>query len=155
MTVSILRHYSTITAQKTTQLRTTQLTLALLKPDICADKSLIPKIQHTMAEHQLDIVQSRDVLWTEQEAGRFYAEHEGKFFYHRLCGYMTSGPFQAYILSSSDAIKKWRSLIGPTHPVRARIHQPDTLRALYGLTDTRNSFHGSGKSFISNWGVFF
>ncbi|CAO3595083.1 unnamed protein product [Absidia cylindrospora] len=56
---------------------------------------------------------------------------------------MTSGPFQAYILSSSDAIKKWRSLIGPTHPVRARIHQPDTLRALYGLTDTRNSFHGS------------
>ena len=26
----------------------------------------------------------------------------------------------------------------------ARIHQPATLRALYGLTDTRNSFHGSG-----------
>ena len=31
---------------------------------------------------------------------------------------------------------------------RARIHQPDTLRALYGLTDTRNSFHGSGKKKI-------
>ncbi|ORE18378.1 kinase-like protein, partial [Rhizopus microsporus] len=69
----------------------------------------------------------------------------GKFFYHRLCGYMTSGPFHAMILSSPNAIKEWRSLIGPTHPVRARIHQPDTLRALYGLTDTRNSFHGSGK----------
>lgn len=27
---------------------------------------------------------------------------------------------------------------------RARVDQPETLRALYGLTDTRNSFHGSG-----------
>jgi hypothetical protein len=26
----------------------------------------------------------------------------------------------------------------------ARVNQPETLRALYGLTDTRNSFHGSG-----------
>jgi nucleoside diphosphate kinase len=29
--------------------------------------------------------------------------------------------------------------------IRARVNQPNTLRALYGLTDTRNSFHGSGK----------
>ncbi|KAI8082806.1 nucleoside diphosphate kinase [Halteromyces radiatus] len=139
MTISLLRKYSTTT----TKHQTTQLTLALLKPDICADKLLIPKIQQAMKDHQLDIVQHRDVLWTEKEAGKFYAEHKGKFFYHRLCGYMTSGPFQAYILSSPNAIKEWRSLIGPTHPVRARIYQPDTLRALYGLTDTRNSFHGS------------
>ncbi|KAI9305222.1 nucleoside diphosphate kinase [Cunninghamella echinulata] len=121
----------------------TQLTLALLKPDICADVSLIPKIQTAMANHHLDIIQQREVLWTEQQAGEFYAEHKGKFFYERLCGYMTSGPFKAYILSSPNAIKEWRSLIGPTHPVRARIFQPQTLRSLYGLTDTRNSFHGS------------
>ncbi|KAG0170563.1 Nucleoside diphosphate kinase 6 [Apophysomyces sp. BC1015] len=56
---------------------------------------------------------------------------------------MTSGPFEALILCSPNAIKEWRALIGPTHPCRARINQPNTLRALYGLTDTRNSFHGS------------
>ncbi|KAI8078289.1 kinase-like domain-containing protein, partial [Gilbertella persicaria] len=67
-----------------------------------------------------------------------------KFFYHRLCGYMTSGPFTAMILASPNAIQDWRALIGPTHPVRARVNQPNTLRAHYGLTDTRNSFHGSG-----------
>jgi nucleoside diphosphate kinase len=29
-----------------------------------------------------------------------------------------SGPFKAMILSSPNAIKEWRGLIGPTHPVR-------------------------------------
>ncbi|KAI8388173.1 nucleoside diphosphate kinase [Radiomyces spectabilis] len=120
-----------------------QLTLALLKPDICANASLPPKVYEAIANRSLTIVKQRDVLWTEAQAGAFYAEHQGKFFYQRLCGYMTSGPFQALILSGPDAIKEWRSLIGPTHPVRARIHQPTTLRSLYGLTDTRNSFHGS------------
>ncbi|KAG2218197.1 hypothetical protein INT45_006832 [Circinella minor] len=122
---------------------TKQLTLALLKPDICANAALPPKIFEAIKSRNLDIVKQRQVLWKEEDAGTFYAEHKGKFFYQRLCGYMTSGPFQALILSSPNAIKEWRALIGPTHPVRARINQPDTLRALYGLTDTRNSFHGS------------
>ncbi|KAI8385786.1 nucleoside diphosphate kinase [Blakeslea trispora] len=120
-----------------------QVTLALLKPDICANPALLPKIKEAIQHQQLEIVKERQVLWTEEDAGQFYAEHKGKFFYDRLCGYMTSGPFTAMILASPDAIKDWRALIGPTHPVRARINQPDTLRALYGLTDTRNSFHGS------------
>ncbi|KAF7730561.1 Nucleoside diphosphate kinase 6 [Apophysomyces ossiformis] len=120
-----------------------QLTLALLKPDICANPALPQKIYEAIRKREIDIIQRRDVLWTETEAGAFYAEHKGKFFFERLCGYMTSGPFEALILSSPNAIKEWRALIGPTHPCRARIHQPDTLRALYGLTDTRNSFHGS------------
>ncbi|KAI9362855.1 non-metastatic cells 6, protein expressed in [Pilaira anomala] len=125
-----------------------QLTLALLKPDICANAALPAKIKQAILNKDLKIVKERNVLWTETDASRFYAEHEGKFFYHRLCGYMTSGPFKALILSSPNAIKDWRGLIGPTHPVRARINQPETLRALYGLTDTRNSFHGSGKKKI-------
>ncbi|KAI8062130.1 nucleoside diphosphate kinase [Gongronella butleri] len=125
------------------QAKTLQYTLALLKPDICANAALVPAIQQAMKENNLQIVQKRDVLWSEADAAAFYAEHKGKFFYQRLCGYMTSGPFQAYILASPNAIQDWRRLIGPTHPVRARVMQPSTLRALYGLTDTRNSFHGS------------
>ncbi|KAI8978456.1 nucleoside diphosphate kinase [Pilobolus umbonatus] len=120
-----------------------QVTLALFKPDICANASLPPKIKEAIRSKNMKIIKERDILWTEKEAGHFYAEHQGKFFYHRLCGYMTSGPFKALILESPNAITDWRALIGPTHPVRARIHQPNTLRALYGLTDTRNSFHGS------------
>lgn len=120
--------------------RNVQLTLALLKPDICAKPDLPPRIYEAIKSNNLDIVTKRNVLWTLEEAGQFYAEHKGKFFYERLCGYMTrykkkgyffaktglflpvecccSGPFQALVLSSPDAIKGWRALIGPTHPVR-------------------------------------
>ncbi|KAI9472105.1 MAG: non-metastatic cells 6, protein expressed in [Benjaminiella poitrasii] len=131
-----------------------QITLALLKPDICANPGLIPKIRQAIVANHLEIVQERPVLWSLAEAQAFYKEHEQKFFYERLCGYMTSGPFRAMILASPSAIHDWRALIGPTHPVRARIHKAETLRALYGLTDTRNSFHGSGLSYIylkKNW----
>ncbi|KAI8982238.1 nucleoside diphosphate kinase [Mycotypha africana] len=123
-----------------------QITLALLKPDICANPLLIDKVKEAIRKNNMEIVHEKRVLWTEKEAGQFYQEHQQKFFYHRLCGYMTSGPFQAMILTSpktNNVIKEWRQLIGPTHPVKARIHKPNTLRALYGLTDTRNSFHGS------------
>ncbi|KAI7863009.1 nucleoside diphosphate kinase [Spinellus fusiger] len=120
-----------------------QLTLALLKPDICASESLPVYVRQAIEAKHMSIVQQRQVLWTREDAGAFYAEHKGRFFYDRLCGYMTSGPFQALVLSAPNAIQEWRALIGPTHPCRARIHAPTTLRALYGLTDTRNSFHGS------------
>lgn len=97
---------------------TKQLTLALLKPDICANAALPPKIKEAIVNQGLEIIKENNVLWTEEQAGKFYAEHKSKFFYHRLCGYMTSGPFQALILTAPNAIKEWRSLIGPTHPVR-------------------------------------
>lgn len=67
----------------------TKLTLALLKPDICADPALPPKIYAAIESRQLEIVKKRSVFWTNAEAGAFYAEHKGKFFYERLCGYMT------------------------------------------------------------------
>lgn len=95
-----------------------QVTLALLKPDICANAALVPKIKQAVKEKNLEIVAEKDILWTEKQAGEFYSEHKGKFFYHRLCGYMTSGPFKAMVLASPTAIKDWRALIGPTHPVR-------------------------------------
>lgn len=66
-----------------------QLTLALLKPDICADASLPPRILDAIKANKMKVLKQRQVLWTQEQAGAFYAEHKGKFFYERLCGYMT------------------------------------------------------------------
>ncbi|KAI8049702.1 nucleoside diphosphate kinase [Syncephalis plumigaleata] len=120
-----------------------QLTLALLKPDICTDKEQIIEVYKAIDDAKLTVLAKHHVMWTPDGAGAFYAEHKGRFFYQRLCGYMSSGPFQALVLGGHEAIPRWRALIGPTHPIRARVNAPTTLRALYGLTDTRNSFHGS------------
>eukprot|EP00074_Homo_sapiens_P112505 XP_024309066.1 nucleoside diphosphate kinase 6 isoform X2 [Homo sapiens] len=56
----------------------------------------------------------------------------------------TSGPIRAYILAHKDAIQLWRTLMGPTRVFRARHVAPDSIRGSFGLTDTRNTTHGSG-----------
>lgn len=53
---------------------------------------------------------------------------------------------RAYILAREDAIAHWRELMGPTKVFRARYTSPTTIRAQFGLTDTRNTTHGSGKA---------
>ncbi|ORZ33089.1 nucleoside diphosphate kinase, partial [Catenaria anguillulae PL171] len=124
-------------------------TLALLKPDIYADPITVADVHAQLPAAGLELVRSRRVHWTPRDAGRFYAEHKGKFFYDRLTSYMTSGPFLAMILHTTDqhdggdAITRWREMIGPTHPVKAQVVAPTSLRGQFGLTDTRNSFHGS------------
>ncbi|NXM85761.1 NDK6 kinase, partial [Oenanthe oenanthe] len=54
-----------------------------------------------------------------------------------------SGPMWAYILAHEDAVSLWRSLMGPTKVFRARHSDPGSIRGAYGLTDTRNTTHGS------------
>ncbi|NXU78552.1 NDK6 kinase, partial [Oreotrochilus melanogaster] len=54
-----------------------------------------------------------------------------------------SGPMWAYILAHEDAVPLWRALMGPTKVFRARNCVPDSIRGAYGLTDTRNTTHGS------------
>ncbi|GJJ73096.1 hypothetical protein EMPS_05454 [Entomortierella parvispora] len=120
-----------------------QLTLALLKPDLTANSIKTAKVFAHIQKNEFNIVAQKKLLWSKRDAEAFYGEHRGKFFFERLCGYMTSGHFHALILEKPNAIQDWRALIGPTHPPRARINAPSTLRSLYGLTDTRNSFHGS------------
>ncbi|KAI9226439.1 MAG: nucleoside diphosphate kinase [Piptocephalis tieghemiana] len=124
-----------------------QVTLALLKPDLCADPARVSAVLRTLGATSsgLHILHQRRLVWSQEDAAHFYAEHKGRFFYERLVGYMTSGAFMALALEGDNAIKAWRTLIGPTQPVRARIDMPQSLRAIHGLTDTRNSFHGSGK----------
>ena len=72
----------------------------------------------------------------------------GKFFYDRLVSYMSSGPFEPLVLAHPTAIEHWRRLMGPTKSYVARATAPNTIRGTYGLTDTRNSTHGSGAAIM-------
>ena len=80
-------------------------------------------------------------MYTTYPADTGYA---GKFFYGRLVSYMCSGPISPMILAHPDAIQHWRALMGPTKSHVARATAPHTVRGMYGLSDTRNSTHGSG-----------
>ncbi|KAI7834005.1 nucleoside diphosphate kinase, partial [Kickxella alabastrina] len=120
-----------------------EVTLALLKPDLLMDPASIHTILEEIHSHNIHITRRKTLQWTRAEAEQFYNEHQGRFFFNRLVGYMTSGPLMALELSGPGVISKWRGMLGSTHPVRMRVERPKCLRARFGLTDTRNAFHGS------------
>ncbi|KAL1782344.1 hypothetical protein HispidOSU_022875 [Sigmodon hispidus] len=120
-----------------------QLTLALIKPDAVAHPLILEAVHQQILSNKFFIVRKRELRWKKEDCQRFYQEHEGRFFYQRLVEFMTSGPIQAYILAHKDAIQLWRTLMGPTRVFRARHMAPDSIRGSLGLTDTRNTTHGS------------
>lgn len=123
-----------------------QLTLALIKPDAVAHPLMLEALHQRILENNFVIVRSRDLIWRRQDSAKFYAEHAGRFFYQRLVEFMSSGPMRVYILARKDAITHWRELMGPTKVFRAQYTSPATIRAQFGLTDTRNTTHGSDSS---------
>ncbi|XP_060632311.2 nucleoside diphosphate kinase 6 [Anolis sagrei] len=123
--------------------RMLQLTLAVVKPDAVAHPLILQAVHQIIMENRFLIVRSKDLLWSRQESQRFYQEHSGRFFYQRLVEFMASGPMRAYILAHQEAISLWRSLMGPTKVFRAQHTHPESIRGAFGLTDTRNTVHGS------------
>ncbi|XP_070804123.1 nucleoside diphosphate kinase 6 [Pituophis catenifer annectens] len=123
--------------------RALQLTLAVVKPDAVAHPLVLEAVHETILSHKFLIVRTKDLLWSKEDSQRFYQEHSGRFFYQRLVEFMSSGPMRVYILAHEEAITHWRSLMGPTKVYRARHMAPDSIRGTLGLTDTRNTVHGS------------
>lgn len=69
---------------------------------------------------------------------------------------MCSGPSDIHILADHNAIAKWRNLMGPTKVYEAQYIAPNTIRGMFGLSDTRNATHGSGiiHSFYKNFAYY-
>ncbi|GFR75425.1 nucleoside diphosphate kinase [Elysia marginata] len=120
-----------------------QLTLAILKPDIVANPSVLKNVWTRMLENGLYFVMSKRVQLSAVQAEQFYAEHRGKFFQNRLVCFMSSGPVWCHILCGDDVIGRWRRMLGPTKVLKTVFDQPDSIRGSFGLTDTRNCAHGS------------
>ncbi|NXS29917.1 NDK6 kinase, partial [Pomatostomus ruficeps] len=123
--------------------RRLQLTLALLKPDAAAHPLVREAVHAAILRHRFLIVRAKELRCDPEQSRRFYREHAGRFFYQRLVEFMASGPMWAYILAHENAVPLWRSVMGPTKVFRARHSDPDSIRGAYGLTDTRNTTHGS------------
>merc|ERR1711994_1183686 len=96
-----------------------------------------------IAKEGFTVVESAKLQLTKDRAEAFYAEHKGKGFFDDLMAFMTSGPIYALKLSANNAILKWRGLMGPTNFEEAKQQAPDSIRALYASSMTKNASHGS------------
>lgn len=120
-----------------------QLTLAILKPDVCRHPHDIHMIRQIMLENNFYFIRTDTTRLSREKAERFYDEHKNKFFFERLVSFMSSGIISVHILARENAIQHWRKLMGPTKVFKAQYESPDSIRARFGLTDTRNATHGS------------
>lgn len=124
-------------------LRNLELTLAILKPDICRNPYIVQEVRQQILENRFFFVKSRNTCLSNLEAEKFYEEHKRKFFFNRLVTFMSSGSISVHVLAREDAIKRWRDMMGPTRVFKALYEEPNSLRGRFGLSDTRNATHGS------------
>ena len=114
-------------------------TLSIIKPD-AVERELETKIKKFFLDNKLNIVDSKKIQISKEEAEEFYKIHQTKPFYDKLCSYLSSGPIIAIILDGENAIQKNRDLMGATDPKKAK---DNTIRKLYGISIDKNSVHGS------------
>ena len=114
-------------------------TLSIIKPD-AVERELETNIKKIFLDNKFNIVDSKKIQISKEEAEKFYKVHQTKPFYEKLCSYLSSGPIIAIILDGENAIQKNRDLMGATDPKKAK---DGTIRKLYGISIDKNSVHGS------------
>ncbi|XP_054169132.1 nucleoside diphosphate kinase 6-like [Oppia nitens] len=134
-----------------------ELTLAIIKPDVCKDVNRLNAIRNTIRINGFYFIQSLVTQMSPEMAKQFYVEHRDKFFYNRLVTFMSSGDISVHVLAKDNAIIDWRKLMGPTKVYKTKFLEPNSLRGKYGLSDTRNATHGSDsvQSFEKEYKYFF
>lgn len=120
-----------------------QVTFAIFKPDLVKRGFAKEAINTITSKTKLNVLLMSEFTFSERTAEEFYREHRGKPFFGELIEYMSEGPSIALMLYGPDAVRAWREFMGPTNPAVARETAPGSLRAVYGLDLTHNSFHGS------------
>ena len=114
-------------------------TLSIIKPD-AVERNLGDKIKDIFIKNKLNIIESKKIRITKDEAAEFYKVHQSKPFYNDLCAYLSSGPIIVMILEGENAVLNNRRLMGATNPKDA---EEKTIRKLYGISIDKNSVHGS------------
>ncbi len=114
-------------------------TFSIVKPD-GVEKNLIGEVYRRFEQAGLQIVASRMVHLTRDQAEGFYAVHRERPFFNDLVSYMISGPVMVQVLEGENAIHKNREIMGATNPADA---DPGTIRKDFAESIEENVVHGS------------
>jgi len=116
-----------------------ELTLSIIKPD-GIQKNLIGEIYNRFEKAGLEIVASKMMHLSKEQAEGFYAVHSERPFFNDLVNYMTSGPVQVQVLQGESAIDANRKIMGATDPSEAIA---GSIRADFADSIEENIVHGS------------
>ena len=124
-------------------------TLSIIKPDGIS-RSLIGEVIIRLEKMGLKIVAMKMIKMTKEEAKGFYKVHEDKPFYGSLTEFMSSGPCIVMVLEGTDAIKRYRKLMGATDYKEA---EEGTIRRKFATDIERNVVHGSDSEETANFEI--
>ena len=93
-------------------------TLSIIKPD-AVERNLADDIKDIFKKNNLNIIDTKKIHITKDEASEFYKVHQSKPFFNDLCTYLSSGPIVVMILEGKDAIKNYRKIMGATDPKKS------------------------------------
>lgn len=114
-------------------------TLTIIKPDAFASGKAGKIISH-LEDAGFQIVASRVLRLTQDQAAAFYEVHKERPFFGPLTTFMTSGACMPMVLERDDAVSALRRTIGATDPAEA---EEGTVRKLYAESKERNAIHAS------------
>ena len=114
-------------------------TLLLIKPD-AVQRGLMGVIISRVEQRGLRMIGMKLVRVSRSLAETHYSIHQGKPFYDKLIGYITSAPVVAIAWQGNRAVAVVRQVLGATDPTAA---SPGTVRGDYGIDIGRNLTHGS------------
>jgi nucleoside-diphosphate kinase len=116
-----------------------QRTFAIIKPDAVRAGSM-GKILARVEAEGFTVRAARMIHMSKADAEGFYHVHAARPFFAGLTDFMSSAPCLVLCLEATDAIKKWRDLMGATDPAKA---EAGTLRKEFGASIDNNATHGS------------
>ena len=114
-------------------------TFSIIKPD-ATKRNITGSINELIETNGLRIIAQKRIKLTNEQAQQYYEVHNDKPFFKDLIVYMTSVPVVIQVLSSDNAVKKYREVMGATNPDNA---SEGTIRKLFALNVQENSVHGS------------
>ena len=127
------------------------LTFSIIKPD-ATKRNITGSINELIEKNGLRIIAQKRIKLTNEQAEKFYDIHNDKRFFRDLIEYMTSEPVVVQVLSSDNAVKKYREVMGATNPDNA---SEGTIRKLFALNVQENSVHGSDSEENANVEISF
>lgn len=123
-----------------------ELTYVMIKPD-GVKKQIQTDVLKTFRDNGLEInIMQTDTLSNDLDKIKEHYSHLlDKPFYPELEAHMSSGPIVKMVVAGEDAIKKVRTLVGPTRVKDAIETAPNSIRAKYGNpnNDCENAIHAS------------
>jgi nucleoside-diphosphate kinase len=114
-------------------------TLVIVKPDAVA-RGLIGEIIRRFEAEGLTVCGLKMVGLAQKEAEGFYQAHRQQPFFDSLTRFMASSPCVVMVLEGEGAIRRVRTLMGATDPLKA---DEGTLRRSFATSIEKNVVHGS------------